>query len=269
MSLARKWNKPIIVVSQTIGPLGPNHRSVLQWQLENALWIGVRDRSFSRRQLGLNVHFTMDDAAFLTPQHNAVTCDIVASRKNLVGISYSKLKNHAPDRFKTLIETTRKITAELNGTAVLIPHHGPYGRGDLKIIATIKAQWPDPNVIALTKIQPAKAVLALTGSMRLVLATRYHAVIFGLTMGVPTVGIYSDAYTEAKLRSAYEQFGMEPAVISITEVETELIPLVKKVLSAGSGLKDAVERTLQERLDENLAPYRLIKGYLGYLRNNE
>ena len=268
LTVARRWRKRIIIVSQTLGPLHGNHRQVLRRQLEDALWIGVRDRSYYAGQTGLPVHFALDDAVYLQPRHNDLTLALAQEYSALVGISFSGCKSADEQQLNCLYRTIEKLVAELEATAVFIPHHAPQNRGDCAAARAVVQHWHNTPFILLEQVPPASAILALTGALRLVISNRYHGVIFGLTMGVPTVALYHDEYTEAKMRGAFEQFQLEPLAFSITNsFAADLTELVHKALARQRDFAAAAKTIPAAGLADNIAPYNLIKDFIAAQSN--
>jgi len=258
LSLARLMRKKVILVSQTIGPLQEAHRSVLRRQLREAAWIGVRDRGFSGRQLGLPVHFAADDAVFLTPRHSASTSHLAKAYPRMVGISYLDFHKMGRESWRPLSEATEEAVMTLKATPVFIPHFAPHGRGDLEAARLMAREWRRVEPVLLNEVPPAPAIMALTGALQLVLASRYHAVVFGLAMGVPTVAVYADAHTEARMRGAFEQFDLEPAVLPLEDVRQQLCRAVANALHRREEFVAAAARVRQDGLAANMAPYELL-----------
>ena len=256
LTLANLLHKRIFLVSQTIGPLGEPHRKALQRQLAKADWIGVRDRSYSQAQLGLPVHFAADDAVFLTPKHDAVTAKLVEEHEHMVGISYIGLR--PSEMLKGLLATTENIVIDLKAVPVFIPHYTRHRRGDLSVARLLVNEWRRAELIILQQAPPAPAILALTSRLMLVLGSRYHAVVFALTAGVPVVAISVDTYSAAKMRGAFEQFDLDPYLVDIKDVPARLEGAAQKALADRSLFARAAQKVKQTGVAMNMAPYELL-----------
>lgn len=262
LSLARMMRKKLLVVSQTFGPFRGSHRSVLRKQLEEALWIGVRDRSYSGFQLGLPVQFALDDAVYLKPRHDLLTAGLIQNNPSMIGISFAECKGVDDEALNHLYLSIEALVNHWNAVAVFIPHHAPRGRSDCASARTVTKKWGNTQAILLDHVLPASAIMALTGGLRLVIANRYHGVIFGLTMGVPTIALYHDEYTEAKMRGAFEQFDLEPSVLSVTESGGLLFEMASAVMAERERFC-AAAREAPAKLTSNMAPYELLRTLIG------
>jgi polysaccharide pyruvyl transferase WcaK-like protein len=260
LSLAGYMKKKILVVSQTIGPLRGKHRTVLQRQLAQALWIGVRDVSYSESQLGLPVHSALDDAVYLEPRHGSVSSRLTQEHSSMIGISFSGCKKVGEQVLNGLYRAMENVVVQLDGTAVFIPHHAPHGRGDILAAKYVTESWGQTKPVLLEHVPPAAAIMALTGALRLVISNRYHGVIFSLAMGTPVIGLYHDEYTEAKMCGAFEEFGLEPSVLSIADTSMErLSEMAFALVAREKEFKAAACNAKAEGLAANIAPYQLLR----------
>jgi polysaccharide pyruvyl transferase WcaK-like protein len=257
MALAGWMHKKVFLVSQTIGPLREPLRSSLRRQLAGAEWIGVRDKTYSGCQVGLPVHFAADDAVFLTPEHDAATSALVRTHERMIGMSFGGSRWMGACEPLRMLTAVEEVVSGLAATPVFIPHFAHGRHSDLKIARLIEKEWHSKPVI-LERVPSAPAILALTGKMLLVMASRYHAVIFALAAGVPAVALYFDEYTKARMTGAFEQFELEPFMVDMMDTGHGLGDAASKAIDNRARFYEASLRVKRDGLKTNLAPYERL-----------
>lgn len=258
-SIAKLFNKRLILVSQTLGPFSPTHRERCNRILEKADWVGVRDKTFSHRQVDFPVHFSVDDAAFLKPEHNDRTRKLVRAGPTLA-LSMRRLGSTSLAQLLDLGRAVNKIVAAKSMHTVFIPHHSPGGRGDLAIAKDLQQAWSSQTSFQVVDtITPAAALKALTADCHVTISMRYHQIVFALSTGVPAIGIYTDRYTRAKLRGAFEQFDLEPRIIPLHAACEQLPGMVELALSEGDQFRRSAQRTREQAWTNSIKALRYIK----------
>lgn len=261
LKLANAFNKDIYLVSQTIGPYDQAHRQEVDRVLPKAKWIGTRDLHFSHTQVSSPVHFALDDACYLEKHHTEVTKAISDQYKPFACVSMRKF-GQMDDLATSRVAQAIHRAIEANGLkTVFIPHHAPNGTdGDIRLANHIRHLWKENDFKLIDPIPLASALKALTADSELVVSMRYHQLIFALSTGVPAVGIYVDQYTEAKLRGAFEAFGLKPLVTSIDDVDSNLDTLVQEAFTLKARFLEAAEQIQGEPKAVNELPYRMLAG---------
>jgi polysaccharide pyruvyl transferase WcaK-like protein len=261
--VANILRKPVVLVSQTFGPFSLKHRRNCQKILSKCKWLGVRDRDFSQQQLGLDVKVAPDDAVFLEAKHNEVTNKIVDdNQQDVVGISFHIHPGLKIENMDGLLTATAEVIKDLQcKKVVFVPHQ--------TIDSLVMTDGLAPKIddsrtkLILTPPLSAEETRAITGSFTLVLATRYHAVIFALAAGIPVIGVYSDLYTEAKLRGAFEMFNLDPYILNITNVnKTSLSLLVEEALNNRRKFAESASWMKNQQFEISMAPYHLVRDIL-------
>lgn len=254
---ASRFKKKIILVSQTLGPFSDEHKIECQKVLSNASWIGVRDKQFSYQQIGLPVQFAVDDAVFLEPEHNDQTKKLIAANQPILALSLRDCKGLALEKKQIVAKTISRIASEKRLQTIFIPHHIP--QGDVRIAQELKAMWSSTSPFSIIEpIQRASVLKAITKESQLVVTMRYHQLIFALSTGVPAVGIYFNEYTQAKLNGAFEQFDLEPYLISLNDIDQDLERMLVDVLGKKDRFSNASKRVFDNCLEASMRPYREI-----------
>jgi len=225
INIAKRCAKPVLVLGQTIGPdLDPPHREILSSALSCADLVGVREADSAAlvRSLGVPEHLILeqlDDAWFLglDPGFPAPPDPRPASPPR-VAITFSSF-----DRWTTDETSLRAIAAELNVIACetradlyFLPHwmERPGYRADSAAARAIIDLLDESARAVLLPVLEAKDCCKATREASLVISSRYHPVVFGLSGAVPCVAIYSDDYTRIRLQGALRHAGMEEYSIS-------------------------------------------------------
>ncbi len=260
LKLADFLKKDIYLVSQTMGPFSELHRAEVEDVLKNAKWIGVRDKTFSMNQISLPVSFAVDDACFLEANYKFENYDILNSKRPYCCLSMRYFGAANDNNLNDLAATIARITNDENMNTIFIPHHAPGGNaGDVELANSISNLWGNDHSLFITNPIPlAGSLKALTSGSEWVVTMRYHQLIFALSTGVPSVGVFVNEYTEAKLRGAFEQFNIEPALVSIDEAKTKLEDLIAKVTANKKLFEDAAENLANYEETINLKPYKSI-----------
>lgn len=254
---AIRLKKKLILVSQTLGPFSDEHKLLCQKVLSKASWIGVRDKQFSCQQIGLPVQFAVDDAVFLEPAHTDATKKLVVENQPILALSLRDCNGLLLEKKQIVAKTISKIALDKRFQTVFIPHHIP--QGDVRIAQELKAMWSSTsNFTIIEPIQTASVLKAITKESQLVVTMRYHQLIFALSTGVPAVGIYFNEYTQAKLKGAFEQFELEPHLISLNDIGKDLEGMLLDVLGKKDKFSTASKRVFEYCFEASMRPYREI-----------
>jgi polysaccharide pyruvyl transferase WcaK-like protein len=260
---ANRLNKDVYLVSQTLGPYNEEHRKAVEMTLSRAKWVGVRDKSYSKTQVNFPVHFAVDDACFLPAMHDQKTKRLEKKSYPYCCVSMRYFGDANQENLLALSEVVSAIARKQGLKTIFIPHHAPNGKGgDIKLAKSIAHLWPeDKPLIVIEPIPMASPLKALTSSSEWVVTMRYHQLIFALSTGVPAVGVYVNEYTQAKLRGAFEQFDLDPILVSIDDVKDQLCQLVELATNRRNTFKKAAERLMTRDQDISMAPYKKIAGH--------
>ncbi|MBU1193715.1 MAG: polysaccharide pyruvyl transferase family protein [Proteobacteria bacterium] len=255
--LANFFRKPLVFSSQTLGPFSKTHREMCQKTFRHSAWVGVRDKEYSAKQLDIPVHFAVDDAVYLSTFHDEQTQKIADEHKKLLGISLRNFQGVTHEHHEKLCRFLAIYARKANLSTVFIPHHAANNMGDLDIARRVSHVWDaEAPFLLLEPVPHASAVKALTQNCSLVVTMRYHQVVFSLSVGVPTIGIYVEEYTRAKLNGAFEQFGLKPLLFSINDtVHNNLESLIEEALQLKDVFKNAASVVGSASLEDNMKPY--------------
>jgi hypothetical protein len=105
---------------------------------------------------------------------------------------------------------------------LLLPHVSTFGAqdGDQECHAAIARLSKAPNIRVLDQ-RRAGETAALTANAELIISSRYHPVIFGLSAGVPVLPVATDYYGEVRIGGALENWGLRPLLRSLRHLADE------------------------------------------------
>nr|WP_256428792.1 polysaccharide pyruvyl transferase family protein [Frigoribacterium sp. VKM Ac-2836] len=260
--IARRFDKPLVVSGQTIGPvLEGEDRELVTELLDAAALVGLREGASLElvRTLGVDPATTVgtvDDASFLgfdaaPPAGGAV--DAAAAPAPYLAVSLSA---HVGDADRAAFATAvarllDRVAGEAGLEVVFLAHWASLDpteeRGDSLLHRAVLDQLTVPARVEPTTDSPAAARFARGAALHL--TSRYHPAVFAVAGGVPTVGLAVDDYTTIKLTGALGNFG-QTSVVSAGQLlagEADAIAL------AAWSRRDAVHAAWAERLDETRA----------------
>lgn len=266
IKLANRLNKDVYLVSQTLGPYTEKHRGDVDKTLVNAKWVGVRDRTFSNSQVNFPVNFAVDDACFLPLEYSQEIRDLENRTKPYCCVSMRYFGEADDSNLLELATAVSQLASDQGLNTVFIPHHAPVGnQGDIKLAKTVSHVWRKDRPLTVTEPIPmASQLKALTTKGEWVVTMRYHQLIFALSTGVPAVGVYVNEYTKAKLRGAFEQFNLEPKVVSITTAKDKLATLVESALQDKENFINAAKNISLVEKELSMKAYLLAANNLNF-----
>ncbi len=245
--------KPIVLSGQTIGPLeGIAKRSLLRASLKRVRLIALRDGQQSAnflRGLGLRhpgMVVTADEAICLEAAPKGVI-DKVVDLEGLptIGIRIGvNLRNPAdmgiggrPKELRSLLAgTLDRIVQTTGAQVVLIPLDTAAGEDDRVFMDQVRNGMFRGDAVRMVGGEYAPAVIkGLISRMDAFIGMAYHSLLFGLSAGVPAVGLYTDEYYRMKNRGLFEMFGMDSLAVRLASQED----IVR--------VEEAVARVLRER----------------------
>jgi polysaccharide pyruvyl transferase WcaK-like protein len=242
--------KPLIVSGQSLGPqLTERDGELVSATLTGAQIVGVREEASAAlaKRLGVpadRIWCAADDATFIANQPvpdvlaslNLEANEFVAVTFNTYVGPYSAEELIQP--IATLLEAIVEIT-ELD--VVLIPHLGSF-EGDLtddcayhdRLIETSKS-----DRIRAAPMLSSREGAWLIRQAAMVVSSRYHPVVFGISAGIPTVGISVDDYTENKIRGMLGLVGLQSWCVSVVGLRSGvLVAAVEEAWRRRSAITD-------------------------------
>lgn len=202
LGLARRLARRTAVYAQGIGPLrGRAVRSAARRLLTGVDLITLRDPDSLAALASLGVDrppavLTGDPALLLTPDRSPRVLAEQArwGEGDHVGLA---LRSWGSDSWCDVVSAAARAVAEGHGVRwICLPMHRPW---DLELAERMAAQIGQGARVMREPVDP-REMLALIGSLRLLVGMRLHALIFAATEGVPLVALTYDPKVSAFVR---------------------------------------------------------------------
>lgn len=281
MLLAKVLGKPVLVTGQTIGPLdSPTDREAARCALNAVEVITVRDSGVSPsliKELGIShpqLHIGLDDAYFIEGSPSSALDPFWLSRTPgrmplRVGVSVHLNDDTVPLR-QVLAHALNELALSTPIEVYFIPHivmsqdtrrDVPFMRDISTRLSTDIPQRAITCQDLMKHPEPAKErlVKSLTAAMDVVVATRYHALVFALSSGVPVLALNSGEYYNGKnlglLEMVFEDRAGDYALDLSREFSVELDHKLGWVIEGRERIHQtlmAKRRSWSERSDNNL-----------------
>jgi polysaccharide pyruvyl transferase WcaK-like protein len=223
---------PVILLGQTLGPeLSQRHREMVAEILRAACWIGVREIPSLELALELGapphrLSCQIDDASDLGREAAGSAPSLLpfAASEPWIAVTFHPLVDPAGDAplLSQLAEQLEQVALRTGCRLVFVPH--------ARAAAGVGAPWSDEDIgraLAgrmravtphLLPVLSAAQIAGLTAQAQLVVSSRYHPIVFGLSGGVPCMGVWVDEYTRKKLQGALHHFDCAAHSCSMQDV---------------------------------------------------
>lgn len=259
ITLAGVFDKEVILTSQTIGPITSNfHGFLLSRCFKNVKFIEVRDSDYSKNvlvDLGVNkskIKTVIDDAYNFKTKTNKTVFNKFsgAATKTRIGISmhdWSESKNF--DAIKDVF--TRLIEHYPNAYFFVIPHNFDSKDGlDIKFMVRLIGKnkkkigiFDYKTIESLAKktmLTAAEIIKLATANIDMIIASRYHGLVFALSSNVPALAINYDKYYSVKNNGLLNNFFEDIAdySVSISEIGNALDKVEKIINKKGRIVED-------------------------------
>jgi polysaccharide pyruvyl transferase CsaB len=218
LALARRLARRTVVYAQGIERfhLAPV-RAAVAVLLDRVDLITVRDAASQTllREMGVRrprVVLSADPSLLLTPEWSEAAKAEKARWGNGAAYGLALRPWRRGDAVRAAADAARILTARLGVRWILLPMHPP---GDLAVAETLAARLGPAAVVVRAPLGP-REMLALIGSLDLLVGMRLHALLFAAAQGVPIVPIAYDPKVEALAHDLGE-----PAPVPASAVSAE------------------------------------------------
>ena len=219
--LARHFDVPVAISSQTFGPLfWPEHEPLLAELFSLATAIGTRE-GYShalvnrvKPQQVKSVH-TLDDAAWLEPREADVQRLAtlgVPERFLIASLTYHRGTTgiSREEYFGGLARTFDLLAQRFDLHVLLVPHVGAF-----EPARASEDRWANEQIVSHSQsgrvvampLLTAREDIALTRKAELSLSTRYHPTVFGPSNEVPSLCITTSYYSSVRMFGALSNVG--------------------------------------------------------------
>ncbi len=221
LALARRLARHTVVYAQGIGPLrSPLVRSAAARLLNRVHLITVRDRASQALLAEMGVRrppivLCADPSLLLTPEWTAA----VAAERALWagGVSFGlalRAWGKNGGMLDAVAAAARTAAARLGVQWICLPMHLP---GDLTVAETVAARIGPAATVVRTPLGP-REMLALIGTLDLLVGMRLHALLFAAAQGVPVVPLAYDPKVEALAQDLEEPVPLDASRVGADDL---------------------------------------------------
>jgi len=267
LAAAQARGIPTALLGQGLGPVakGTPFHSLASTTVAGAHHVFVREEAVAPALLaewGLpqeRVRFTGDDALADAARHrrdgigDALGVNVRAAR--YTGIDQSALN--------TIGRVAGRLASRHGAPIVGIPISRVSVESDHDVLRGILEDHPgfdhsDPPTTA-------QATMATAARCRVVLATSYHAVVFALACGIPSVCIVATPYYGAKMGGLADQFGPACRTVSADDdrFAEQLEDAIETAWTEADALRDSARAAADRRIADAEAAYDLLISTVG------
>lgn len=223
-----KYEKPIFISGQTIGPLGINayHDQLAREIVSMAEVLTVRDVHYSKRYLEIigaepkELLQLVDDAASLPYQDEKLPVELneFLSACDTVAVNVTTYTSDTFEKKVAVARICEYCISEYGVNIILVSHALP----DFPALWTIydmvdntlkpRIRLPD------TRLWRATTVKKMISKCRIAIGGRYHFIVFAGTSNTPFVGMPGNHYSYIKQDGFARPLGLEDCILTEKEV---------------------------------------------------
>lgn len=264
--LAKSVGTPLVLLGQTLGPfIKRQHRAMAEEIFHYARRIVLRD-AFSQDEVAKHrgkILLGTDDAVGFAPRPNETDlravaralrgpADAVQVGVNLIGLGESR-RHYAA--IAAALSAFARALAPRPVRAVFVPMETSRYCDDRAEAALLSKDWARPQnleFVVAGDLPSVESRYELIRRMDLFVGMRLHSLVFALSAGVPTVGLYHEEYYYRKIRGLFRGFGMEEFALPIEHSQRVLEPVMSAYRGAAE-LRGQLAERKQEILSEKEA----------------
>jgi colanic acid/amylovoran biosynthesis protein len=221
--LANAMGKPTALLGQGIGPIRlPAMRDALRSSLAGVKSVGLRE---TRRGPAILesagvppsvIHSTGDDAIEL-----ALRCT-PPKLGGHIGLNFRCVDPRGSETNRTrVMELVKEFALSSNASIVPAPISYRPDDDDAVVARDFIKRTGAPTIAGLPDPQTPQEVIERVSTCRLVITGSYHAAVFALSQGIPSIALAEMEYYQDKFLGLFEQFGVLDHVILLNQPDWE------------------------------------------------
>jgi len=252
LSLGFILKKPVVIYAEGLGPFKNKFsRRISKLFFNKCVYISVRDKLSYDYVMGLEISKKVDivaDSAFLLEPSDDQNLNYKNSNKKLIGVAVSELATKYGFKYqdeldsyqgflKLMSEIIDWMATELNADVILIPHVTQINRDDHQTAQDIFKLVKNKQAVRIIgKEFNASQLKKIISHCDLLVASRMHAIIAGVSSQIPVIGI---AYSH-KLKGLFNALGLK-TMIDIENLDWSITEMIKKTIESPSEIKKSLE----------------------------
>lgn len=221
--VAHSMGLKVVVSGQTVGPVltHADRREVAEAMALCSI-IGSRERHTRELLQSLDVPSVpvLDDASFYPSGAEAGGPTGVPAEYIVATFAPGSGAMTSDDYHRHMARLLDLAHDQLPLPILLVPHVSTMGKndGDQECHAAIARRSKAPDIRIIDQ-KTAAETAQLTAGAALIITSRYHPVIFGLSAGVPVLPVAVDYYGEVRIGGALENWGVRPLLRSLRHLD--------------------------------------------------
>jgi polysaccharide pyruvyl transferase WcaK-like protein len=227
---AKRAGRPVAITGQTIGPaFDQRTRDLTAELLTGCVFVGVREEHSYRLALELGAGPTLqfDDAIAVEAIEPGGRSGIVGDAP-FIAVTLNQCDDLSdpdcliPKLAAQLVELGRRTATSI----LLVPHvgdlHGTSSQ-DVAVGRAVIAAAGAPPMLHLAPIPSPQEAMWYCRHAQIVVATRYHPIVFATGAGTPALFLHQDHYTRVKGEGALALAGLEDWSLSVAHAAAGLL----------------------------------------------
>ncbi|MCW4457821.1 polysaccharide pyruvyl transferase family protein [Microbacterium sp. MPKO10] len=264
VKIAKEARKPVFLTSQTIGPsIDDDHRGIIAEILEGSQMVAARENHtfelINDLTQGRAPAYRSVDDAFLLKATEA-DHQWSASLDLDEGYAVASVSPHIANAFwakdfyyQQMAEILDAVANQMGQEILLIPHAGSPLPDDEK-----HDQLSHQQVVSLStsgRLRPLPVIsatqsLAIMAKATMAISTRYHPIVLGQRVGIPTISIGMDPYSFVRMHGAQQNFGTQALHLPAKRATPETVASMAQQLTLQRqkfvSHIDAIKKTREE-----------------------
>jgi polysaccharide pyruvyl transferase WcaK-like protein len=225
LNVAKDYRKKIFVTSIGLGPFKTKKQIDYTIRtLKLADYVTVRDeKSYDYiKSLGDKVHLSIDPVFLLEKMTDK---NMEKERKTIsICIIDLFLNKDTKEKYDNYIDGLSKLINQLQEKGYLIYLFSTEPR-DYKAVHEVFNKVTNSNNIEIKEISNLNELIKLYGNTDLIIGTRMHSLIVGLSQLIPVIGLS----WQDKVNEMFEMVNLSDDVINIEDLEENIVKIVKLV----------------------------------------
>jgi polysaccharide pyruvyl transferase WcaK-like protein len=168
-----------------------------------------------------------------------------------------------PRHVQEISPLLRQLSDRIGAPLIGVPISHTPGEGDADTIAELIHKG-DRETRDLTRIRTPEDVVVQLQRCRILIAGSYHAGVFALSCGIPTVGLVNSPYYVDKFLGLADMFGSGCQVISLADrhFSDRLSEAVLEAWNSADQVRERLVAATQDQLRRGRAAYAKLKEFL-------
>ena len=214
---ALKCSKPVYISGVGIGPIhSPICKSLIRKIINHVNYITVRDAHVSYdwvKKLSKlnNFDWVPDDACFYIGNDKYyIPSSLIKGR--LIGINIMNAAFPSDILIKTFCHELSSVVTDADRFCLI-----PVTHEDSEVLNRIVKYLSASRCIVIPPISPS-ATKHVVSQLDIMISCRYHGCVFGVSQGIPTIGLYAEEYWKDKNNGVLEMFGCSNSAFSVSNI---------------------------------------------------